>query len=67
MLATEMLEKLKAIREFHHMRVSTLARMIGVDRRGLARWEEGKVKPNIMLFVDWANALGYDVKLEKRL
>ena len=44
----------------------SLADKSGYAYQALMSWEHGRRSPRFRCFIDWANALGYDVTLTKR-
>lgn len=55
--------QLRSIRIANGVSVSDLADRLGYDRFSIGRWERGEMVPSLLKFVDWAAALGYEVKL----
>lgn len=44
-----------------------LQKRIGCSKNSLSWWETGRHTPRLMGFIDWANALGFDVVLKRAL
>lgn len=47
------------------LRQIDLVDKIGYATNSVQVWETGQVQPSLFNFIAWANALGYDVRLEK--
>lgn len=58
--------KLARHRLAHRITQVATARKIGIHRTMLAHWEGGRHTPSLKNFVDWANAIGVEIKLEVR-
>ena len=39
---------------------------VGIQRYSLHSWEVGEAEPRLSTFINWAEALGYEVKLVKK-
>jgi transcriptional regulator with XRE-family HTH domain len=65
MTADEMIGMLSEARVARGWTLADIERRAGYDRKSFSKWETGLVAPSLRGFVDWANSLGYDVKLEK--
>jgi DNA-binding XRE family transcriptional regulator len=57
--------KLRMRRLSTGMMQTELAQKIGCSSNSLVKWERGKCIPNALNLIDWANALGLRVSLEK--
>ncbi len=57
--------ELKLERKRQGMTQRALAKKIGACHSSVNSYEMGMVRPYLHTFVDWANALGYEVRLEK--
>lgn len=63
---TTLTDQLRAIRRERKVSINTVADRSGYDRFTLSKWERGKVSPSLSRLIDWAGALGYDVRLVPR-
>lgn len=55
--------QLKAARRARRMTLGELAEKTGYDRVTISRWERGDRSPVLSRFIDWATALGFDIRL----
>jgi transcriptional regulator with XRE-family HTH domain len=60
---TALTAQLRAIRRERRVSILALSDRSGYDRFTISRWEREKAAPTLSRFVDWAAALGYEVKL----
>lgn len=63
---TGILGELRLIRLAQDRGQLELAATIGCAHTSLSGWESGRVPPNFLSVVAWANALGYDLVLVRR-
>lgn len=48
------------------MTVTQLSALTGYSDKAINQWEQGRVNPKLWHLHDWAQALGFEVKVEKR-
>ena len=60
------LNELRLHRVNQNLSLETLSDMTGYNSNSLQRWENGRVSPLLKSFIDYADALGFDVVLKKR-
>jgi transcriptional regulator with XRE-family HTH domain len=65
-LAAQFIETLRRVRLARQLKVEQLAEITGFDQAGIKRWETGGSAPLLTNFIIYADALGFDVKLERR-
>lgn len=61
--STELREELKLARKKHGLSCEALADIMGYHTNSIHRWERLGRLPNLKAANDWANALGYDLKV----
>ena len=59
-------KELKAIRKQWGMSVADLSEILDIGERTLAYWESGTIDVSLDQMTRWADALGYDLRLELR-
>ena len=59
------IEQLRVERERRKLTRPQLCRKLGYHRNNLLGWELGKTNPDIRVLCDWAQALGFEVRLQQ--
>ncbi len=61
----EIINELKEERIKKNITMNQLAKQIGISHTTISRIEKGEMTPTLDMILLYANALGYDLKLEK--
>ena len=61
-----MIDEIVKIRKEQNMSQSEVAKLIGVKQQAISRLENKENSPSLKLFFSIVDALGYDVKIEKK-
>jgi transcriptional regulator with XRE-family HTH domain len=64
-IVRESLDLLRGTRRSKRLDTGRLGQRLGYHPDTIRRWERGVQSPSLNAFVDWANALGYVMKLER--
>jgi transcriptional regulator with XRE-family HTH domain len=67
MNADFLLAQLRRIRQSRGLSVCQVARTAGFTQNDVRRWEAGGVTPSVLNFQAVVNALGYEVRLVRRV
>ncbi|MCD8014325.1 MAG: helix-turn-helix domain-containing protein [Lachnospiraceae bacterium] len=63
----ELLNQIVEIRKSEHMTQSQVADLIGSKQQVISRMETGENSPSLKLFNSVVNALGYELRIEKKM
>ena len=62
----KLIDEIVKIRKEQNMSQSEVAKLIGVKQQAISRLENKENSPSLKLFFSIVDALGYDVKIEKK-
>lgn len=66
MTYNELVHVLVKTSKIFKLTVQELSEVVGYSSSTVGNWMSGEKEPTARQFIDWANALGYEVKLTRR-